>query len=137
MKKLTKIENWNGQKKYGEIMRVSNWITVKHNYNPHKNNELWDYVTDGNGYTPENEKFNKTDGLYLDYFRYNGRNYALNQFLSFDSIMDIGHSLGYIENKRVHYLSGWDGDNIFNPLMAEFDEYCEHVRLYQIIRSLY
>lgn len=60
--------------------RISRWITVKTNYHPAKNNCLWEYVTDGNGYKPYQAEFNPENGLYLDYFTFNGKNYAVEVF---------------------------------------------------------
>lgn len=135
MKELNKFEIWQGTENIGgSIKRVSRWIRINQNCNPRKNNVLWDYVTDGSGYNPHNDSFNPADGLYLDYFTYGGRNYALDQFIRFGSIADsIGHFEGYIENGEKYYLSGWDScGSFFGPvLMIELDEYCEHVRVYE------
>jgi hypothetical protein len=109
---------------------------VKQNYTPNKTNSLWDYVMDENGYKPYQDNFNPENGLFLDYFVWNGRTYALDQFLRFDSIADIiGHSTGYIENGEKHFLAGYDSHEIFNPVLIELDEYCEHVRIYEEIKQ--
>lgn len=111
--------------------RVSRWIEIKHNYTPNSRNALWDYVTDENGYHPYQDNFNPDNGLYLDYFKWNGRTYAVEQFAAFGSVMDcIGHSTGYVENGEKHYLSGYDMDNYYNPVMIELDEYGERCRVY-------
>lgn len=121
--------------KYNYV-RVSRWIKVKQNYNPRKNNRLWDYVTDENGYKPHNDNFNPENGLYLDYFRFNGRTYAIEQFFAFGSIADtIGHASGYIENGEKHYLQGFDNENIYNPIFIELDEYGENVRIYEEVKQ--
>lgn len=118
----------NGKK----LERVSRWISVKENYTPGKNNSLWDYVTDENGYKPYQDGFNPENGLYLDYFKFAGRTYAIEQFFGIGSIADmIGHSMGYIENGERHYLSGFDSEDYYNPLYIEIEDGGEHVRLYR------
>ena len=115
------------------IVRASRWIEIKHNYNPNKNNHLWDYVTDENGYHPYDDKFDNSC-LYLDYFKHDGRTYAVDQFIGVGSIADfIGHRIGYIENGKKCYLSGYDSENCFGPLYVEFDIWCEKVRLYKVV----
>lgn len=112
--------------------RVSRWITIRQNYSPCKNNRLWDYVTDENGYKPYQEQFNPANGLFLDYFRFNGRTFAIEQIISIGSIADcIGHSSGYIENKQEHFLSGYDCENYYSPIFVELDEYGDKVRIYE------
>lgn len=116
-----------------DIKRLSRWIEIKHNYNPSKRNSLWDYVTDGYGYHPYDDRFNpdENDGLFLDYFTWNGSTWALDQFLALGSVWWGGAPIEYTENGEIHYISGVDGDNYFNPIYIEFDEYCEHVRVYE------
>ena len=111
--------------------RVSRWITVKHNYTPNKRNSLWDYVMDENGYKPYQDNFTPENGLYLDYFRFNGRNYAVEQFLCLGN--PFWNPVTYCyedENGKTCYLSGVDMENYFSPIYVEFDEYCENVRVY-------
>lgn len=116
-----------------KLTRVSRWIELKQNYTPRKDNSLWDYVTDGYGYHPYEDKFNDTDGLYLDYFRYNGRTYALGQFYLLNSFFLSEKPIEYIEHGEKHYITTVDMDgNIYNPLYAEWDDFCEHVRLYEV-----
>ena len=111
---------------------VSRWIKVQHNYNPTKRNALWCYVMDENGYKPSEQRFNPDSDLYLDYFKWNGRTYALEQFLSYSNPFWNPVSYGYKdENRYPHFLSGVDMENIYSPISVEFDEYCEHVRVYE------
>ncbi len=135
MKELSAFDFWNGTYQYHakrKFVRVSRWITMKCNYNPTKRNALWDYVQDGSGYHPYQEKFNPEEGLFLDYFEFNGRKYALEQFIAIGSIADsIGHAEGYIENNQRYFLNGYDGNDYFHPLYIELDEYGERVRLYE------
>ena len=104
MKTLQKFDIYDGKEHIDNdhcFVRVSRWIKVKQNYSPNKNNKLWDYVVDSFGRHPYQENFDTSDGLYLDYFTHNGRNYALGQFYSFGSIADsIGHFAGYYENGK-------------------------------------
>ena len=112
--------------------RVSRWIAVKHNYTPNKRNSLWDYVTDENGYKPYQDNFTPENGLYLDYFRFNGRNYAVEQFLCLGNPFWNPVTYCYEDSSgKVHYLFGVDMDNYYNPIYVEFDEYCENVRVYE------
>lgn len=117
-----------------KMRRVSRWITIKHNYNPRPSNYLWDYVMDENGYKPYQSTFNPDNGLYLDYFTYRGRNYAVEQFLALGNPFCAAFSLAYEnENGQLCYLSGVDAENIYNPIYIEFDECCERVRIYEEI----
>ena len=118
-----------------ELTRLSRWIQVKHNYNPSKRNKLWDYVTDGSGYHPYQDKFNPKDGLFLDYFRFKGTNYAVESFYGIGSMAVCGTPYFYEDKEGKLNVIGaiyMDG-NIFAPsLYAEFDECVEAVRLYEI-----
>ena len=135
MKELVKFDIWNGETRYDtklKFKRVSRWIKLKTNYNPNKRNELWDYVQDDMGYRTCQSGFNPDSDLFLDYFTFNGRNYALEQFIAIGCIADaIGHSEGYIEDGKKHFLSGYDEQNYFRPLFIELDEYGERVRCYE------
>lgn len=115
--------------------RVSGWIPIREAYDIPKSDPLYDYAEDEYGYHPYNEKFNPENGTFLSYFTYQHRKYAVEQFLGIGGIADImGRSLGYLENGKPGYISGYDENEIFNPLLAEFDEYCENVRLYKEVR---
>ena len=135
MKTLIKFDVWDGKEKVDtrlKFERVSRWIKLKTNYNPTKKNALWDYVQDEMGYRTCQKDFNPDSDLFLDYFTFNGKNYALEQFIGIGSIADaIGHHEGYVENKTKHYLSGYDEQDYFHPLFIEIDEYGEHVRCYR------
>ena len=112
--------------------RVSKWIKVKHNYNPCSRNALWDYVTDENGYKPYQDAFNPENGLYLDYFRFNGRNYALDQFLALGNPFYTAVTYSYEdENGKTAFLSGVDSEDIYQPIYIEMDSYGEYVRVYK------
>ena len=135
MKELVKFDIWNGETRYDtklKFVRVSRWIKLKTNYNPSKRNELWDYVQDEAGYRTCQSNFNPESELFLDYFTFRGRNYALEQFIGIGSIADaIGHYEGYLENGKKHYLNGYDECDYFRPLFIEIDEYGEYVRCYE------
>lgn len=139
MKKITMnktICGGNGWHEDGtqEFYRVSRWIEIKHNYNPSKNNSLWCYVVDGYGNHSSSDKFNPENngGAYLDYFTWNGRTWAVEQFLSLNNPFwcPVGYSYEDEDGKSC-FLSGVDGDNYYNPIYVEFDEYCERVRVYE------
>lgn len=111
--------------------RVSRWIEVKQNYNPCPRNTLWYYVRDEKGYNPRENNFNRENGLYLDYFSYHGRNYAIEQFLALGNPFYTAISYSYHEGGKPFCLSGVDGENIYNPLYIEMDEIGEYVRIYE------
>lgn len=111
--------------------RRSRWLSVKQNYNPSPRNSLWDYVTDGSGYKPYDKRFDPKDGLYLDYFTYEGRNYAIEQFLALGNPFWCPVIYTYQDRSgKVHYLSGVDGDEYYHPIYIEMDECCGRVRVY-------
>ena len=112
--------------------RVSRWIEVKHNYTPNKCNSLWDYVTDENGYKPYQDNFNPENGLFLDYFRWNGKTWAVEQFWCLGNPFYVPVTYSYEDKEgKLFFLSGVDTENIFNPIYVEFDEYHERVRVYE------
>ena len=80
MKQIMKEITTNDQKK---IYRCSRWIKVKHNYNPNKRNSLYYYTCDGYGYREGTENYNPVDhdGKYIDWFCWNNRKWAIEQFL--------------------------------------------------------
>lgn len=117
-----------------EITRVSRWINIRQNYNPRRNNSLWDYVTDGNGAHATSYDFNPASGLFLDYFQFNGRNYALEQFIRLDSVWcGCRGGITFQDGKTECYICAYDTDgNIYNPLYLELDDSGERVRLYTL-----
>lgn len=116
-----------------KYQRVSRWITHHTNYNPRQDNALWDYVCDGNGYHPYEEKFNPTEGLYLDYFRYKGKNYALDQFYALGGVWVGSWPIEYDDGDgKSSYIGAIDMDgDMFHPLYLEVEEGCERIRLYK------
>ena len=117
-----------------KLRRISRWIKLKQNYNPTKRNSLWDYVSDSAGYHPYSDKFDPSDGLYLDYFKFKGKTYALDQFFCIGSAFlgGVPH-MYYDEHGKLGVIGTLYMDSpIFGPaIYGEWDEYCEHVRLYE------
>ena len=116
-----------------EFYRVSRWIEVKHNYNPSKNNPLWCYVMDGYGYKPGDNKFDPENngGLFLDYFTWNGRTYAIEQFLALGNPFWCPETYSFEDTDgKTHYLGGVDMEDYYNPIYVEFSDCCEQVRVY-------
>ena len=108
------------------IRRLSRWIKIQRAYNVNKRNSLWYYVTDGNGYREGQSGFDPSTGLYLDYFRWNGRTWAVEQF------MRLVYPIFWEDKEgKLNWLSGYDSENYYNPILIEFDEYCEYVRVYE------
>lgn len=131
---ITMTERWAGEKdrvRSCEFRRLSRWITVRNNYSPSKRNGLWDYVRDGRGNSPGSKEFNPKDGLFLDWFRFNGRNYAIEQFLLLGSMCEPAYYVFTDKDGKEHGLSGIDCENLYDPLYIETDEYCEKVRVYR------
>ena len=136
MKWLCNGAGWSKCDHPATFKRVSRWITVQHNYTPGKNNSLWDYVTDENGYKPYQEQFTPENGLFLDFFRWNGRTWAVEQFLALGNPFWCPVSYAYEDSSgKLCYLSGVDNENIYNPIYVEFDECCERVRVYEGVNT--
>lgn len=135
MKKLVAKGIFDGVERYtATIYRVSRWISIRPWINPTIRCQLWKYITDGNGEHPLSDKFDPKTGIYLDYFTFNGRNYALSQFVRFGTAWQPGQ-LAYIENGEKHYLHGVDTGDIYNPICIEVDDYAEKVRVYRMERA--
>ena len=113
------------------IRRISRWIKIRQNYSPNKRNPLWYYVTDGNGYREGEEKFNIDSGLFLDYFVWNGRKWAIGQFLHLSYPM-----MWEDENGKICWISGYDSEDYYNPILIELDENCEMVRVYEEVKPV-
>lgn len=108
------------------IYRCSRWIKRQTNYNPNKRNSLFYYATDENGYREGQTGYNPENGLYLDYFRWNGRNWAIEQFLRLDYPIMWEDKQG-----KLNFLSGYDSENYYNPILIEIDETGEYIRVYE------
>ena len=98
-----------------ELKKVSRWISVN-GMEVTKNHSLYCYGED-----TENGK------RYVYTFRYNGRLYALDQFLNRFGM------LGFDKECKEYpkFIIGYDGENYFNPLLIEIDECGEKVRLWR------
>ena len=105
----------NGQK----IQRVSRWIKINHACNITKRHSLFYYA--------EKDK----DGNTLDYFTYKGKKYALNQFFRFGTMWTPGAMPMFYENDKLQYISGYDSENYYNPILIEISDCCEAVRVYE------
>lgn len=110
--------------------RASRWIKVRTNYKPTKRNSLWDYVLDENGKHPNDKKFDP-NSLFLDYFRWNGRNYAIEQFLCYGNPFWNPVTYSYEEDGKRYFLAGCDRENYYHPISIEMDDYGENVRVYE------
>ena len=108
-----------------KIRRVSRWISIRHAYNVTKRHSLWYYATDGNGYRNGSEKFDPSSETYLDYFVWNGRKWAIDQFYRLD------YPIMWEEDSKLNFIGGYDSENYYNPILIEIDEYGEYVRVYE------
>lgn len=100
-----------------KIERISRYIQIRTDYVT-KKHSLYDYADKSDN-----------DAL-LNYFIYQGRKYAINQFVKYGSAF-FPTSYQFMENGKLNFLSGVDSENFFNPLLIEIDEYGERVRVYQ------
>lgn len=114
------------------VARVSNWIKIRTNYNPSKRNSLYYYVTDENGYRSNSKYFNENSDLYLDYFTWNKRNWAIDQFILFGGLMG-GIPEKFKDGDKTITLNFYDSENYYNPIMLELDESGEKVRVYKTV----
>jgi hypothetical protein len=96
------------------ITRTSRWINIKTAYDVTPRHALH-YYADETGT--------------VDYFTYQGKKYALNQFIRFGGVWG-GIPIMWEENDKIHHLSGYDSENYYNPIMIEMSECCEAVRVY-------
>ena len=111
----------------------SRWLDIRCAYKVNKNNSLYDFCTDEYGWHPYNDDFDPANGLYLDYFIYNRRKYALEQFIGIGSMACPGEPYQIKNNDgSTSTVCAVDfyGD-LYNPLYVEFDESGEKVRVYE------
>ena len=107
------------------LYRVSRWIKIQYAYNVTPRHSLYYYVTDENGYRDGQNNFSPENGTFLDFFKWRGRKYAIEQFLRLDYPIFFEDTDG-----KTHYLSGYDSEDYYNPILIEVDEYGENVRIY-------
>lgn len=112
------------------IKRLSRWIKIKQAYNVTTRHCLSYYRTDENGYREGQANFNPENGTFLDYFEFQGKKYALNQFICLNSMWAYP-VMYYDENGYLNALSGYDSENYYNPIMIELSECGEYVRCYR------
>ena len=105
-----------------KIERVSRWIKIRQAYNVTEKHSLYYYA----------EKLEENENM-LDYFIFNGRKYALNQFYRFGTMWTPSPPPMFYENDKLHYISGYDAENYYNPLLIEVEECGEAVRIYRDI----
>lgn len=113
------------------LIRRSRWIKVRQNYRPNRRNSLWYYVTDGNGYREGQSNYDPSSGLFLDYFVWNGRKWAIGQFNSASGTMGIPPIYFENDDGKTSFIAGYDSENYYNPILIEIDDCGEHVRVYE------
>ena len=116
------------------VTRHSRWITIQRKYRVNKNNGLYEFSMDGNGNKPSSGRYDPSTGTYLDYFRFNGRNYAIEQFVALGSVWCGGEPYQFIDTDgKTTFVTAVDfSGDIYNPLYIELDEYGEKVRVYSV-----
>ena len=116
------------------VTRLSRWITIKQAYNVNRRNSLFEFVSDENGYKPGQDEFNPANGTFLDYFRFDGRTYAIEQFITLGSVWCAGAPYEFTDTDgKITFISAVDyyGD-LYDPLYIELDKYGERVRVYTV-----
>lgn len=119
------------------LTRLSRWITIRSNYNVGKHNSLYDFATDGVGYHPYQDEYNPEDGTYLDYFRFNGRTYAIGQFVALGSMWIGGEPYRFVDTDGTETTVGAVDFHgcLYDPIYIELDTYGERVRVYELTWS--
>lgn len=122
-----------------KIIRRSRWIRVRTDYarRVNKNNSNYDYYTDGSGYSTYDDKFDPTEGVYLDYFTYKGKKYPLSRFYSLGCQWLSMSPYEFIDTDgKPLYIGAMDMDGDLyitgDTLYLEMDEYGERVRVYNV-----
>lgn len=101
------------------LERVSRGIRRKQAYNVTRRHSLYYYAEDcGNG---ENA---------VDYFRWNDRKWAINQFFAFGTMVTPQAGEMWEESDGLHYIAGYDSENYYNPILIELSTDAECVRVY-------
>lgn len=113
------------------LKRVSRWIRIQQNYNPSRRNPLWHYVTDGNGYHEYQCGYDPSTGLFLDFFRWNGRNWALEQFIRLGGMMGGAPYTYEDDDGKLGVIGAYDSENYYDPILIEIDDCGEYVRVYE------
>lgn len=110
-----------------QLKKVSRWIAVKYNYNPSEKNSLYYYAKDENGNSANSESFER-ETAFLEYFRFSGKTYALEQFINRFSCWGFDQCC----NEYPSFIVGYDSEgDIYNPLLLEMDETGEKIRLWE------
>lgn len=104
-----------------ELKKVSRWITINDKMITSRHH-LWNY-----GYNENGDRTDTDKKRYILSFRWNNREYCLEQFLSRFSFI-----VGFDQDCKEYpsYITGYDGENYFNPLYCELDEVNLKIRLY-------
>ena len=101
------------------LERVSRWIHREQRYNVTPRHGLHYYAEDiGDG---ENV---------LDYFRWNGRKWAVNQFFRYGTMFTLAAGETWEEPDGRHHIAGCDSENYYNPILIELSPDAERVRVY-------
>lgn len=124
-----------------KVTRLSRWIQIRTDYarRINKNNSNYDYYTDGAGYRVYDDKFDPTEGVYLDYFTYKGKKYPISRFYALGSMWLSMRPYEFIDTDgKPSYIGAMDMDGDLyitgDTLYLEMDEYGERVRVYNVER---
>lgn len=108
------------------INRLSRWIKIRQAFDITKRHSLYRYAIDGNGHVEGQDCFDPATGTEVTYFIWNGRKWALDQFLRLSYPIFWEDEDGYLQ-----FLSGYDGENWYNPILIEIHPDGEYVRVYE------
>lgn len=100
------------------LRRVSRWITIRV-FPVTARHRLYAYAEPSDMGRPDGEQL-------VSAFRFRGRWYAVNQFLSRYRIMGFDQNCA----EYPEYISGYDAENYFSPLYCELSDNGEKIRLY-------
>ena len=111
--------------------RLTGWKNVQ-SIMVTKRHSLIEYATDDNGYTCNDEKFNKNQKwYYLDVVEYKGYKVPLSSCSNMFNPLYYSYVYRYKEHDGIHYIHSYDLNVIYNPLLFEFSEDGEQYRVYK------
>lgn len=112
--------------------RLTGWKKTKH-LMVTKRHYLFESATDDNGYTCNDDNFNKSQKwYYLEYIEYKGYRIPLSCCSNMFNQFYYSYVYRYKEKGEIHYIHSYDlNGNIFSPLLFEFSTDCEYYRVYE------
>lgn len=103
------------------LVRLSRWIKLHYEY-VSKKHSLYDYA----------DTDSSDDMVLLIWFQFRRKKYAMNQFICMNGVW-ANPVMFEDETGKLNYLSGYDCEDYYNPIMIELSEDGEYVRVYQYL----